>query len=444
MTLKQEKIINKLTLIDILFKNNLNYVNVLSEFLANSLDSNWNKFIETGNKNKYIDKIKKNIDKVEKIEIKQSNERFLQEVLVSNLLLINKSLKKGDVRYCKKIMRELQCLKSLGQILNYLLNEYTIFLNMIDVRKNNETTKLKNDLIIQNGHMKEEKIISYSVVTSLDRNNNYFVHIKITNNKMVFDEKSFELENDNYKNALINNNDNPFVTDSKLNYSSFEKKRRIYVKCMYDLDRRIYNLTSKKVDITYPIDKVFNCAREVVDCIYRELINYSSENSTLGVLMNYTINTYGGISKIDLYSKLYTYLKESIENVDVITKQEIIDSSKYMIVEKGYVEFRNIESFLPSIDDVYKAVNDKIMIYLCQNIHTIFNKINLIDGYTRFMNIMDLAKLYTNLKSIMIRERLSSKYFIDLQKCLVNIIKDRFNKVESEIFNSILKDEKLY
>ena len=451
MAKKKESFVEKKELINKLFINTVKYVNSYSEFVANSLYLNWQKFIETTKKDRYVEKLNKNIEKIKKLENKQVDDKFIQEVVVNNLLLINRNLKNVDARYCKRMMEEIQKFKSISLILIYLLDEYLKYyednskqdveveqlVNSIKLKKTCDKEK-DNDIDIELPQMKAVATIS------LDKSENYYVHIKIIDNKMLFDEESFKLEKENYHRALIENKEEPFITEDTLKYSSFEKKRRIYIKSMYELDKTLWNLINKKVDITYPVDKVFKCAGDIVDNIYKELVNYNNDKTVLNNLLNLTISSYGSVSKLLLYADLYEYLIGTIPSLDEITREEVINSSKYMIVEKGYKEFRDIEGIFPSIDDLYKAANEKIIIYVCQNRMMIINNLDFLNIYTRYMSEKEISKLYKELKYMMIQDMVSTKYFVDLQKFIVKIIKVRFKLEEDYIFKEILKDEKLF
>lgn len=451
MAKKKESFVEKKELINKLFINTVKYVNSYSEFVANSLYLNWQKFIETTKKDRYVEKLNKNIEKIKKLENKQVDDKFIQEVVVNNLLLINRNLKNVDARYCKRMMEEIQKFKSISLILRYLLDEYLKYyddnskqdveveqlVNSIKLKKTCDKEK-DNDIDIELPQMKAVATIS------LDKSENYYVHIKIIDSKMLFDEESFKLEKEKYHKALTENKEEPFITDDTLKYSSFEKKRRIYIKSMYELDKTLWNLINKKVDITYPVDKVFKCAGDIVDNIYKELVNYNNDKTVLNNLLNLTISSYGSVSKLLLYADLYEYLMGAIPSLDEITREEVINSSKYMIVEKGYKEFRDIEGVFPSIDDLYRAANEKIIIYVCQNRMMIINNLDFLNIYTRYMSEKEISKLYKELKYMMVQDRVSTKYFVDLQKFIVKIINVRFKLEEDYIFKEILKDEKLF
>lgn len=436
-------IVDKKSLINSLIFNNIKYIKNYSEFLSDSFYLNWNKLLEAPKKERYFERINKNIDKLKKIELRQLDEKYLQEIIIGNLLFINTELKKYENRFSKKIMDDIQKKKSLGELIEYLVDSYYSLLDK-EVSKDN---KLSDAVSIIKFKKKEEKVqvedVKHEIILNVDKNGYYYYHIYFLEKVMHLDVNSFNLEVNNYNKNLLNNDQNPFYIDSDIKYSSFEKRRRIYIKSMFDLDRTINNLINKDIDITYPIDKVVKCALDIVDNIYKEVVNYNDDKTILNKLMELTILNYGSRKKIGSYNRLIQKIENTIPMLDEITKLELL-SAKDIIIEKGYVEFRNIVNYIPDINDIYSAANEKIINYLCKNSIIIMKNFNNLQIYTKYMNIKEIVKLYNDLKENMLINRVSTKSFIDLQKNVFSLIKSRCDMSDDDIFSDVIKEEKIF
>lgn len=434
MTKKKELLVDKKIFINSLFINNIKYVDKYSDFVAESLSLCWLKFNETTKKDRYIDKIQKNIEKVKKVESKQLDDKYIQEIMISNLLLINDYLKLGEVRYSKRLMEDIQKNKCLSDILEFLFNEYLLLLESSFKKddKSSNVVKVKEKV----DKKKKQDVVSINY----DKSGKVYVHIDFINGKMILNKKSFYMEVMHYKDALVNGND-CLVTGDEFSYSSFEKRRRVYIRSMYELDMSILSLSNKIIDITYPIDRVFKCAKSIIDNIYKELVNYDDDMSVLNNLMIMSVDSYGSSLKLEHYSKLVDYLAFNVPNLNDFVKDEIIDASNKTIVENGYKDFRNISGIVPSVEDILNAVNDNIIKYMIQNSKSILNKL---EYYTKYMNINDYIRLYVELRNAFIINRCPTKMFIELQKNIVFLISNKFNLHENYILSEYIKEEKLY
>lgn len=437
MTVKNGDFVDKLKFINNLILNSLKYVNNYSEFIGNSILLNWSKYVDNPKKERYLERVLNTIDKLKKLEDKQYNEKFIQEIVISNLLYINKNKNMIDKKYAKYMMNKIQTFNDLGFLLKFLVNEYLKNYNSINVL---EMPKLK----VVPRKKREQKVEKYYLLEKDNINNSYYLHIKFDNSIMIFDEKSFEYEKDIYNEKLNDNCDNPFFTDSNLKYSVFEKKRRIYIKSMYDLDRMINDLYNKSLDIIYPVDKVFSCALEIVDNIYKEIVNYNDDKSVLNSLMNKTIEAYGSVNKIAKYQELVDLLISKLPLTDISVKEELASSATNIIVDKGYKEFRNIKGIFPNSTDLYVAANEKISLYIKKNVKNIVNNLDILSLYTKYMTIDEIVSLYFDMKDIMIQNRINLKIFVNLQEFMYNLILSRFNVDEKDILNKYFMEEKLF
>jgi hypothetical protein len=434
--------VDKLVFINNLILNTLKYVNNYSEFIGNSISLNWLKFIDGSKKDRYLEKVLNNIDKLKKIESKQVDNKFIQEIIISNLLFINKYKNQVGNKISAKMMAQIQEYSNLNSILTYLINEYLTEYksNVVNINQ------VKNSFVkTKSNKVKTEctKDTNYYVLDK-DKNGEFYLHIKFNRNIMMFDNNSFDYEYNQYIEKLANNEKYPFFTDAGLKYSTFEKKRRIYIKSMYDLDKTLNDLSSKNIDIIYPVDKVFSCALEIVDNIYKEVVNYNDEKSVLNNLMNLTIEKYGSLNKVIKFQELVYFLEKEIRLIDDSTRKEILNFSNSIIIDKGYKEFRNISNIFPNKKDLYIAANEKISLYVKKNIKTIITNLSVLSLYTKYMEIDEILNLYFDMKNVMFENRIKSNVFIELQKCLYLLIKDKTNFSDDEIFNTYFKEVKMF
>lgn len=428
---------DKLNFINNLILNSIKYVNNYSEFIGNSIFLNWSKYVNNPKKDRYLEKVLNNIDKLKKLEDKQFDEKFIQEIIISNLLYINKNRKECGSKYSNYMMSKIQMFNDLGFLLKFLVKEYVSIYEEI----NSDVVKPKPLNIVM--PKKKKKIEEYYILDR-DKNGNYYLHISFNNNIMSFDSKSFEYEMNVYRDRLKNNEDNPFFTDANLKYSVFEKKRRIYLKSMYDLDKYIRDLSSKYINVIYPVDKVFDCALEIVDNIYKEVVNYKDDKTILNNLMNKTIDNYGSVYKVVKYQKLVDMLLNKIFAADDEVKDILIMSANSIVVDKGYKEFRNIENIFPVKEDLYKAANEKISLYIKKNVKNIINNVSSLKLYTKYMNIDEIVSMYLELKEIMFDNRVKSNVFVELQKCVYLLLKEKYALDDSIIFDTYLKEIKMF
>lgn len=423
--MKERGEVDKKDFINSLFILNLKYVNKYSEFMADSLSLNWSNFVK--GKKESINKILKNIDKISKIEGKKQKNTLDKVIMMDNILLVNKYIKKKNSRYLKNVMYEIQHINSFSELLRCYLDLYNK--ECTNNEKKDELQEIVNTIKKKSSKkivVQEEKGIVYS----LDDKGYYYTHIVFDNNKMIFDEDSFNEEKKLYYKCL--NDGLSDISDKKYKFSSFEKKRRNYVNSMFELDSTLHSLINKNVDITYPIDKVFKCAKEIVDILYKEAVDIQFKKSVLHNLMMKTIENYGSKSKISLYRGLVNKLNEELEHVNKYVYDEFVSTSSILIDDYGYSEFKSIKGLFPGVDDLYIVVNRNIKQYVVKNIKEIISNLEYLDIYTEYMEIYDIVDVYNMIKDSMIGLRVSTRKYVLLQEKVVSLIVSRFG-VDSEV-----------
>lgn len=425
---------NRKDIINSLFLINLKYVNKYSEFVADSLSLNWSNFIN--NKRSSINKIVKNIDKISKIEEKRNVNKLDKVILVDNLLLINKYLKEKKSRYLKTIMYEIQQINSFSDLLRYYLELY----NQSTIKKEKEDDLQVIVNTIKKSKKKEDNTIK-EIIYSEDSRSYYYTHIVFDRNKMLLNKGSFDIEKKMYD-EYLNEGKMEFL-DKKFKFSTFEKKRIIYVNSMFSLDSCLYSLINKKVDITYPVDKVFRCAEELVDVLYKELVDIPLKESVLHNLMMITVESYGSKRKIELYKKLVNKLEDELSHCSKFVYDEFVSSSNVLLDNYGFNDFLNIRGYFPVLEDLYAVVNKSVKQYVIKNVLSIINDINCLDCYTKYMDILDIVDIYNIMKQEMVGLSLSSNRFVLLQDKIVSLLVDRFGLDREVIYSDYLNEGRM-
>ncbi len=429
-------------IIDNLFIFNLNYVNDYSEFLYDSLSLNWNNIISVSNNARHLDKIKKNLDKLYKIENKKSSLKSVQSLIVENKNKIEGLSDSISDKMIKKILLQLGDCSSLRDILQLYLNLYIDF-NKVKAKKNENLEDVVKKIKLKDNNATCNNNLVKSLVFSEGKDGKYYSNILITDNKMLLDKESFECEVALYNEMLYKHKSLKFLEDKK-DYSSFEKKRRIYIKSMFEIDRNMVLLSQKNVDITFPVEKIFKIAKDLLDYIYIEIIEYEDATSVLKTLANLTIEAYGTKRKVKMYEDLINNTFEKLNNVDDLVYQEVVNTAKTVILKNGYRDFKNISTIFPTINDVYKAVNEKVVSYLRRNINVVLSNKKDLSLFVSYMSLEEIVNLYAIIKDEIYYNKFETKYFIIIQENIVGILRDKFDLTENEILNTILKESKLY
>lgn len=433
-------------IIDKLFIFNLNYVNDYSEFLYNSLSLNWNNITSVSNNARHLDKIKKNLDKLYKIENKKSFLINVQTIIVENKNKLEEFNDSLSSKTLKKVLSQLDECSSLRDILQLYLNLYNDCNKVKSKKKENLEEVVKSIKLKDNKCNKDnscDKDLINKLVFSEGKDGKYYSNILIIANKMFLDKDSFDCEVALYNETLYKHKYLDFLEDKK-NYSTFEKKRRIYIKSMFEIDRNMVLLSQKKVDITFPVEKMFKIAKDLIDYIYIEIIEYEEATSVLKTLANLTIEAYGTKRKIKMYEELIDNTFDKLNNVDDLVYQEVINTAKSVILKNGYRDFKNISTIFPTINDVYKAVNEKIISYLRRNINFVLSNKKDLSLFVSYMSLKEIVDLYTIIKDEIYSNQLETKYFIVIQKNIVSILTNKFDLTETDILSTILKESKLY
>ncbi len=442
------ELLEKNNFINKLYIYNLNFVRSYSESLYNSLNIAWKNYTDEKNscnkRERSIEKLNKNLDKLEIIETKKTNNRNLNEIIESNIQYINKIYNYDllSLKYRRKVINLIEKVDGIYSILKYAVDTW-IVLNKCDGEKKQ---KNKENIILPKKKSKGEDKISYVI----DKNNYLYTNVVLENGIMLFDKKSFEIENKRYKRALNSNMELFEQNEKNVKLSPFEKKRRIYIQTMFELEKNLILLEQKNIDITFPIEKYFEYSRLLIEYLYKDITDFSANKSSiLNYLMNETKRTYGCERLLSKYDIIVVNLYKKIEGIDKFVLQELENVSNYS-KEIDYKEFNNITELVPSLIDIYKIINKKII----RNIGLFLKEFNNdikgnIAKVTCNMPSSYVIEFYYEIKNVLYRESVISisklsSYLIELQQSIVSVLKDKLNTNEDIIFEEYLKEEKIY
>lgn len=434
-------VLEKSHFIEELINYNLESVSKYSQSIANSINIAWLNYIDSKNGQKKVDrsldKIYKNVDKLKEIEIKKTTLEELEKIKKDNIEFIDAIYKKYllNIKYKKRLIYRIKEADSLADIIKELIDTY--------IYDNRKIIK-KDSLNIVLPKMKEEKEVKKELSFMIDKNSYVYVNLKLENGTMIIDSNSFMLENEDYKKALKENKDSFSYIDKKLKYSPYEKKRRIFIQSMFDLEKGLMSLENKNMDITYPIDKYFFYSRMIVDNLYKELTNFSrTQNSVLHNLTELTIRAYGNDRLISKYDFIESEFRNKLIEVDEIVLNEFWSASN--LLKKSYPEYLEIKNIVPNILDLYRVLNVKILrgvgVLIDDYVKDFYYSINRV---AKYMNSDDLISLYWEIKNVLLKDSYKKnllKKLIELQSVVSEILSDRFNESSEYVIKEYIKDE---
>lgn len=437
----------KLNFINKVYLLNLSFIEECSQSIYNSLKIAWYNYIDsassTNKKTRNLDKMNKNLDKFKNIEKKKIDSNKLNDIKIKNIKYINEIFNREliDIKYKRKVIRSIQHFNSLSEIIEYLLHIY------IKLEKDVTEKNIQKDMI---DLPKIKKNIDFKISYVIDKNNYLYSNVILENGALVFDKKSFTKEKKKYKYALVNKCELFEELTDGVKLSPFEKKRRIYIQSMFDLERNLISLSKKKLDITYPIEKYFFYSRVIVDYMYKDITDFSlNKNTVLNYLSKVTKEAYGCDKIINEYDLMCINLYNQLNDVDKYIVDELKRESDD-IKKCDYIEYKNIEGVVPSIIDIYQVINNRIKknvgVFLKDYLKNIKNNMTLV---TKYMSIKDIVDLYFEIKNFLIRNYMSygnkvSDYIIEIQKVCVGILSNRLKIDEDMVLADYLKEEKFY
>lgn len=450
-------ILDRIKFIDDLFLLNVKYVSLFSESLFNSLDIGWANYTDKKNSNKKrdrnLDKILKIIEKLKVIELKKKDMYELDYILKSISFIEANLFMNLERKYYKKILCVVKDSNSLSELLLLLCNEYSNLLDNYD--KNVDEFKKESNIVLpvtkeakkvasDRLERQSKKINKISYIK--DKHDDIVYHIKYENDVMILDMNSFNYEKNKYKealNVLAENFD--FREDMRL--APCEKKRRIFIQSMFQLEKNLNLFSKKEITITYPIEKYFMFSKEIVDNLYRELIDFHQKENVFDYLLIKTKEVYGCERLIDKYDLIVMEFEKNIKELDKYICEELYLSSLKARKSSEYIEFKNSKGMVPSVTEIYVIINNRVMKGLNSYINEYLKNIKYNVGrVTKYMTINEVVLFYEEIKTIIMRNyvQYSNKityYMVELQDTLSGILSERLNISKEKVIIEYFKEE---
>ncbi len=248
-----------------------------------------------------------------------------------------------------------------------------------------------------------------------------------------------------YKNALRDNKEIFKEINKDIKLSPFEKKRRIYIENIFNLDKLIKQLYEKKIDITYPLEKYYIYSDMIVDGLYHEVNRFVLKRDIFDYIMNATIANFNYEEVANNYAKCVKKVNVEFLKLDDIVKNEFIDDSKRIKSKDQYTCYKNIDGIVPSVGDIYSVVNKMVIKGLVNNYQDNHLKMDeYIKSCTKYMNEKEIVEYYREYKDVLINKTSYTECFIVLQKSVVDILVNKFHYSEKVVFDEYIKEEKIF
>lgn len=424
---------NKIVVINQCFLITVSFVSRYSSFLAKNLEIIWNNYRKTlskNQKNKYYRQFKECVDNI--LNKKNIDDKELKKLII--LELGNKPTEyKNHIISCIKD-------KKFKEIEIFLIEECS------KVQKDVVMMELPKKKMISN--KKETNNRDYDYVTY---NGEIYCHVISINNYPFkrFSKNSFFKENEKFTKSL---DEKKYIIYTDLNSEEIkklninEKIRRIYVKDMYLLMLRIKRLEEKDMNITYPIEEYFKIAKMIADKLYIEVLEDNVIQKNKDKLNILTIQTYGPSVCLELYNNLESRFIENLNNIDKIIKEEYVNTSRLMIIEDKYTEYKFIRGIIPSKEDILRCLNKKIIDTVSINYKKYMNMMDRLDvTLGKYMNVEEYIMFYKEMKTIILNNSLNNKNvsrdLITIQKMFSSIIASKIRVNKEQVIKSFFKED---
>lgn len=426
--------VDNMKVINILISKIIEYVSNYSTSIAKSIRLAWDNYLD---KESCLSKKERSLRKL--------YNKFEQLIIIENKknifdVRIKKSLESFVLEMIDISSKSRNCLidiinksNSCGVLFRELVNYYLLL--------EKEQSKIETRKIVGVELPKRKK--DYFISKYVDSNNFVYFNIMKENGLMIIDQKSFKNENKMYFDCLNKRVDFDIWKTAKGKLSPFEKRRKLYIQSSFKLESELLNLKDKKVDITYPIEKYYIYANDIINNLYYELIFFNN-NSIYDNLFEMTINSYGCYRLLNLYQDLVTKVDvRKLNEVEVNEFRRVADIYKK---KNNYIHFVNVNNMVPTNKDILSSLNFLIINNVKRNIKEYFLNMDVkLQRITKYMSIDEIILLYKEIKNILFRSNYDVKNRINkykiLKKYIISIISTRFNLDEDVIINKYFFDD---
>lgn len=429
--MKSSVFVNNMKIINMLISKLLEYIDKYSSSIANSLHIAWsnyqNKDSSTAKKERSIKKIEKKINQLINIEAKKklNDQKSLDNL--KGLVELSDISSKYKTNYIDMINDSL----TYGELLEKLV------LNYIEMEKKEEQQlqNIKEKVVLPK--RKKDLVISKVV----DKNNYLYFNFKKKGDILLIDKKSLNNEYSLYCKCLKEKTSFDIWNNLEYKLSPFEKRRKIYIQSMYNLEKELLELKNKKIDITYPIEKYYLYAKMLVDNLEKEVMFFDNDKSIFDKLKGMTLEKYGCDRLLTLYDELVMKVNDS--ELDEYVKLEFFRTANVYKKKSIYIEFKEIENVVPTLENVLNIVNRRLINSVENNIKFYFVDFeNKMIKMTKYMSIDEMILFYNVFKNILFRKGLKisgliNKYML-LREVMVNLFIKKFSLDKDEIIDKYL------
>lgn len=429
--MKSSVFVNNMKIINMLISKLLEYIDKYSSSIANSLHIAWsnyqNKDSSTAKKERSIKKIEKKINQLINIEAKKklNDQKSLDNL--KGLVELSDISSKYKTNYIDMINDSL----TYGELLEKLV------LNYIEMEKKEEQQlqNIKEKVVLPK--RKKDLVISKVV----DKNNYLYFNFKKKGDILLIDKKSLNNEYSLYCKCLKEKTSFDIWNNLEYKLSPFEKRRKIYIQSMYNLEKELLELKNKKIDITYPIEKYYLYAKMLVDNLEKEVMFFDNDKSIFDKLKGMTLEKYGCDRLLTLYDELVMKVNDS--ELDEYVKLEFFRTANVYKKKSTYIEFKEIENVVPTLVNVLNIVNRRVINSVENNIKFYFVDFeNKMIKMTKYMSIDEMILFYNVFKNILFRKGLKingliNKYML-LREVMVKLFIKKFSLDKDEIIDKYL------
>ncbi len=408
---------NNIKLINTLFVNNVRYTEDIASFLADSiLDVGNNLFnCDTESKAKrLLLSLNKHIDKLRDLEVKKKVD--LDSFRNSSLDIVKKMGASVDKQYRDYLIKSIKKIDSIANFYAFLIDEYKKYVQYKDCKA--KTEKKHNIRYVE------------------DAKGLLYANLYYNQGILVFDETSFKNEVWIF-NELLNNDGDISSLFKDNNVSTLERKRRIYIKTMFNLYKGM-KYVDKNKDMNIPVSIYYSFAIILVANLYKELYKYHRKNKEFNKLWVETVKSYGCSKGIDLYEKLYW---------DYVNGEQSIDTRKLDEVKKKISNrvFIDVEGDIPSAQDVYKV----LYLLIIKNIDRNYGFYSIdfderMETTMAYMSPQEMVDFYRKFKRVLLDHNCSNDELIKLQKTVVFMLNKRVPKNDKYICRNYLEEDKIF